>query len=149
MLLFSHFATHAVCSSPYLLTTLACQTCFATWQWRVVSSLDILELLIPCWLVQGQNARLEDVVCDPGVKLPNSCPAPNSAKAVLLASRWFCVTVTPVSSTMDWRIGPYELHHRFSPISELAESQTSALSDTWSLTPCVFTHGLRHWLANY
>lgn len=153
MLFFSHFATHAVCSSPYLLTTLACQTCFATWQQGVVSSLKSwYSVFLVCW--SGAELHCWKLaVCNPGAKLPSSGPASSFAKVFFLFV-WcqFCATVTSASSEMNWKNGPQEPRCHCSPISEIAESQTSALSNIQSLsfqkTFNRLTWGLWHWLTN-
>lgn len=82
VLLFSHFAAHTVCSSSYLLTTPACQTCFAMWRWWVVSSWKPWKSLLLVWWCTAEKWCWKQTVCDQGAKASNSGPAPTYAKAL-------------------------------------------------------------------
>lgn len=152
MLLFSHFATHAVCSSPYLLTTLACQTCFATWRWRVVSSLEVLELSTPCLLAWGRNAMLE--ASDVGSRCQTT-ELRSSSK--FCQGYFFGITLlvchcdpseqrNELKNWALWATLPFQSHFWACRVPDFCSEQhvKSELIKTF----CLFTQGLQHWLAN-
>lgn len=151
MLFFSHFATHAVCSSPYLLTTLACQTCFATWQQGVVSSLKSwYSVFLVCW--SGAEPHCWKLaVCNPGAKLPSSGPASSFANVFFCLFDASFVPLSP-QQAVKWteKMGLRGHVAIAAPLLRLLSPKPLlwATSKVWVFKRLSISWGLWHWLTN-